>query len=83
MIQIRNVPDDLHAKLKARATREKLTFSSLLLREATRLANQLTVEELSDRISRWREPANVPAETIVEIIREARGPLPSEPLPRK
>ena len=76
MIQIRNVPDDVHKKLKAKAARQGLSLSEMLLREATQLADRPTFEELSERISR-REPANVSAEDIVAVIREARGPLPT------
>ena len=47
-----------------------------LLQEATRLADRPTFEELSERISR-SEPVNTTAEEIVQIIREARGPLPT------
>ena len=35
MIQIRNVPDDLHRRLKAKAAMEGVSLSELLLREAT------------------------------------------------
>lgn len=75
MIQIRNVPDDIHKKLKIRAAREGLTLSDLLLRDATRLANTPTLDELTERIRR-REPwPNITAERIVRLIREDRGPL--------
>lgn len=78
MIQIRNVPDEVHRKLKVRAARNGMTLSDMLLREATHFADTLTLEELSQRI-REREPAgDIAAETIVQIIREARGPLSSE-----
>lgn len=77
MIQIRNVPDDVHKKLKAKAARQGLSLSEMLLREATLLAGRPTFEELSERISR-REPVNTTAEEIVQIIREARGPLPGQ-----
>ena len=39
MIQIRNVPDDLHRALKVRAAREGMTLSAYLLREIAQLAN--------------------------------------------
>ena len=52
MIQIRNVPDDLHRKLKIRAAEQGLSLSEYLLRMAEREANTLTIEELSERIRR-------------------------------
>ena len=38
MIQIRNVPEDLHRRLKAKAAMEGISLSELLLREATLVA---------------------------------------------
>jgi hypothetical protein len=51
MIQIRNVPDDLHRRLKARAALEGLTLSDLLLREAQRLADRPSLSELQKRLA--------------------------------
>jgi plasmid stability protein len=50
MIQIRNVPDDVHRKLKIRAAKEGITLSELLAREARRLAEEPTPEELRERL---------------------------------
>ena len=52
MIQIRNVPDELHRKLKARAAEEGLTLSDYLLRIAERVAARPTIGELTERIQR-------------------------------
>ena len=74
MIQIRNVPDDVHRKLKIRAANGGMSLSAMLLREVTRLADTLTIEELTERI-RQREPVNISGDSIVDIIhaeREAR-----------
>jgi len=43
MIQIRNVPDDLHRKLKARAAEQGLSLSDYLLRLAEREAGRPTI----------------------------------------
>ena len=56
MIQIRNVPDDLHGRLKARAAIEGISLSDLLLAEARRLAERPTREEMRRRLAA-REPA--------------------------
>jgi plasmid stability protein len=55
-IQIRNVPPDLHRKLKARAAQEGLTLSEYLLREAERSVEKPTIEELTRRIEARRLP---------------------------
>jgi plasmid stability protein len=70
MIQIRNVPDDLHRKLKVRAAEEGLTLSDYLLRMAEREAELPTLAELSERI-RGRGRLDFPVSSA-EIIRELR-----------
>lgn len=56
-IQLRNVPDDLHRKLKARAAHAGMSLSDYLLAEARRCAERPTLEELHDRLRR-REPGD-------------------------
>jgi antitoxin FitA len=46
MIQIRNVPDDLHRSLKVRAAAEGLSLSDYLLREMETVAARPTLEEI-------------------------------------
>jgi plasmid stability protein len=46
MIQIRNVPEELHRSLKARAAREGLSLSDYLLREIRAVAARPTLEEV-------------------------------------
>ena len=70
MIQIRNVPDDLHRRLKIRAAERGLSLSDYLLRMAEREANTLSVEELSARI-RARGRVDIPISTA-EMLRELR-----------
>ena len=50
MIQIRNVPDDVHRRLKARAALDGVSLSDYLLREVEQLALRPTVTELWERI---------------------------------
>jgi antitoxin FitA len=70
MIQIRNVPDTLHHKLKARAAISGHTLSDYLLAELERLAARPTREEMLARLhSRKRVALKTPA---AEIIREER-----------
>jgi antitoxin FitA len=70
MIQIRNVPDGLHRKLKARAAEQGLTLSDYLLRMAEREAEKPTIAELTERIRR-RGPAR-PDISAAEIVRQMR-----------
>jgi plasmid stability protein len=73
MIQIRNVPDDVHQALKIRATKAGMSLSEYLLREVTRVAGTLTVEDVIER-ARQRGPVELD-EDPVETIRKLRGPL--------
>ncbi|HEY3055432.1 MAG TPA: hypothetical protein VGK31_05830 [Thermoanaerobaculia bacterium] len=50
MIQLRNVPDDLHRKLKARAAMAGMSLSDYLLQEIRKTAERPTVEELIQRL---------------------------------
>jgi hypothetical protein len=51
MIQLRNVPDNLHRKLKSRAPMAGLSLSDYLLREVQRVAERPTVTELRQRLA--------------------------------
>lgn len=70
MIQIRNVPDDLHRLLKARAAAEGTSLSEYLLREVRKSAGRPTLQELTDRLRRL-EPITT-EESPAEIIRRMR-----------
>jgi hypothetical protein len=70
MIQIRNVPDDLHREVKARASRAGMSLSDFLLREVERIVDSPPLEEI---LSRWaaRERPSL-SETPAEVIRQER-----------
>jgi plasmid stability protein len=70
MIQLRNVPDDLHRKLKSRAALAGLSLSDYLLREVQRVAERPTVAELRQRLAR-RSPVN-PRTTPAKAVRAER-----------
>lgn len=64
MIQIRNVPDPLHRKLKSRAAQSGMSLSDYLLREIGRVAEVPTIEEMLDRIDslpRFTQPVDIAA----------------------
>lgn len=69
MIQVRNVPDELHRKIKARAALEGLSLSDYVLRELERAASYPTSEELLARIRALPPIEGVDA---AEALREAR-----------
>lgn len=52
MIQIRNVPDEVHRTLKVRAAQAGMTLSDYLLREVSSVASKPTLEEMVARIRR-------------------------------
>ena len=66
MIQIRNVPDALHRKLKSRAALSGMSLSDYLLNEIRELAERPTFEELRARLERRSEvrPSVPPAQAI-------------------
>lgn len=51
MIQIRNVPEDVHRRAKARAALEGLTLSELALRELKRALERPRREEVLARVA--------------------------------
>ena len=72
MIQIRNVPDDLHRSLKERAARDGTTMSHLILRELPRIANEPSAEQVLARI-RTRSPVGgLSGADLVRADRDAR-----------
>lgn len=73
MIQIRNVPDEVHRILKVRAAEAGMSLSDYLREEVIRRASIPTAEELIRRV-RSRERVEL-TESPAEIIRQIRGPL--------
>lgn len=70
MIQIRNVPEDLHRALKARAARLGLSLSDYLLSEMEMVAEKPTLAELLERLGE-RKPVKVD-ESSATVIRRHR-----------
>jgi antitoxin FitA len=72
MIQIRNVPDTLHRKLKVRAAMAGQSLSDYLRAEIGRIAAVPTREEMLARLhSRSRVELKVPAADIIRRERES------------
>ena len=72
MIQIRNVPEDLHRSLKERAAREGTTMSDLILAELPRLANKPSGEQLLARVQSADSGAGAPATELIAAERAER-----------
>jgi len=70
MIQIRNVPDSLHRRLKARSAMAGMSLSDYLLAEIRRLAERPTIEEMLARLQ--TRPAVNLSESPAEAIRAER-----------
>src|SRR5262249_27976043 len=72
MVQIRNVPDALHRKLKSRAAGSGQTLSDFLLAELERLAARPTRDEMLTRLhSRRRVTLKTPAAVVIREERES------------
>lgn len=70
MIQIRNVPDPLHRKLKSRAALEGMSLSDYLLAELRRMTDRPTLAELRERLA--RRPAATLDVSPEEAVRAER-----------
>jgi len=51
MIQIRNVPEPLHRRLKSKAALEGLSLSEFLLKEIEQVAQRPSLKELEERLA--------------------------------
>ena len=75
MIQIRNVPDDLHRELKMRAASAGMSMSDYIKRELGLRRSKSTIREIAAR-RRARsggKKSSLTTQEVVDIIRESRG----------
>jgi antitoxin FitA len=70
MIQLRNVPDALHRRLKTRAAMAGTSLSDYLLAEIERIAERPTLAEFRERLHK-RERVTVRLDTT-RLVREER-----------
>lgn len=73
MIQIRNVPDELHRELKMRAAAAGMNMSDYLKRELSRRSRKSTIREIGARSQGRSAGSNLTTQDVVDIIREMRG----------
>jgi plasmid stability protein len=73
MIQVRNVPESLHRRLKARAALEGRSLSDYLLQQMQAVADRPTAAELGQRLATRSRPqlAQSPTEAV-RAERDAR-----------
>lgn len=66
MIQIRNVPNTLHRRLKSRAALAGMSLSDYLLSEIRAVAERPTIEELRERLQQRASvaPSLAPADAV-------------------
>jgi plasmid stability protein len=70
MIQVRNVPEELHRRLKARAAMEGLSMSEYVLREVRRALDRPTRQEMIERLRAM--PVRRLRRRAAEVIRAER-----------
>ena len=70
MIQIRNVPDEIHRTLKIRAVGASMSLSDYLLAELEQVASCPTPEEMRERLE--RRPRVLGGESSAEALRAVR-----------
>ncbi len=70
-IQVRDVPADVHAKLRARAEQSGLSLSEYLRRELAHLADAPTLADVLSRAARSGR-GGITAERAIALIREDR-----------
>ena len=72
MIQVRNVPDDLHRALKVRAAMDGTTLSDLILNELPRLAYRPSPDQLLERIRARSPVGGLAAAELIAAERDSR-----------
>ncbi|HLJ50764.1 MAG TPA: hypothetical protein VKU01_32355 [Bryobacteraceae bacterium] len=70
MIQIRDVPEQVHKTLKVRAVREGMSLSDFIKRELAHIAERPSMQEWLDNTQRTRRIRG--NRSAAEIIRELR-----------
>lgn len=70
MVQIRNVPKELHRRLKARAAMEGMSMSDYAMRELRKSLEVPTRQEMLERLR--AQPIRHLTPTPTEILREER-----------
>lgn len=70
MVQIRNVPPELHRRLKARAALEGMSMSDYILREIRKTLDRPTRQDVLERLG--SRPRRRLPQSAADVIREER-----------
>jgi antitoxin FitA len=70
MVQIRNMPESIHRRLKEQAAAAGMSLSDYLLRETRLIAGRLSTEEMRARLAA-RAPVKL-SQSPLKILRAAR-----------
>jgi plasmid stability protein len=70
MVQIRNVPTELHRRLKARAAIEGMSMTDYVMRELRKALDRPTRQEILDRLR--EQPVRRLKRRAAEVIRAER-----------
>jgi plasmid stability protein len=70
MIQLRNVPDDLHRKLKARAAMQGMSLSDYLISIIRSSAERPTMNEIRERLH--KRSSVTTSVQAAQVVREER-----------
>jgi antitoxin FitA len=70
MIQVRDVPEEVHSTLKARAAREGMSLSDFIKKELEHIVERPTMREW---LERTQQAARIPAKrSAAQIVRQLR-----------
>ena len=73
MIQVRDVPEQVHSTLKSRAAREGMSLSDFIKRELERAAERPTMREWLERTLQSKPvPAKRSAAQVIRELRDSR-----------
>ena len=70
MIQIRNVPEEMHAELKARAAQAGMSLSDFLKRELSYILETKSLAQVFEDMEPHR--VDIPHEVLLEVLEEGR-----------
>lgn len=76
VVQIRDVPDDVHDALVEAAAARGLSLTKYILRELDHLAKRAQVVQTNERVVRQTQDrinARADRETILSVLHEGRG----------
>lgn len=71
MVQIRNMPDDVHRTMKARAARAGMSLSDYLLSHVRAAAERPTIDEFLERLKRRRPVGGASSAKVIRKWRDA------------